>query len=122
MALIIKLVIIGVGNILYKDFLKSDFENPYFNFPSNNTRPGKYGRHGNRRANASRKKHNRSDINLIVNNLYTLYKSFGIKKVKDSLKGLQIKSFAPSIENILINNYNFSTTFKNIVFCIHGVH
>ena len=107
----------GVGNIFYKDFLKSDFNNPYFNFPSRNRRPG---RHGNRRLNSMNKKNNRSDINIIVNNLYYLYKNFGIKKLLDSLKSLQKKSFTSVIENILYNDGNFKSKFKHIVFAFMG--
>ena len=110
----------GVGNIFYKDLLKSDFQNPYFILPAKNRRPGKYGRHGNRKLNSSKKKLNRSNINVIVNNLYILYNSFGIKRLTDSLKGLQKKSFAPLVEYIINNKSNFSTTFKDVVFAFMG--
>ena len=107
----------GVGNILYKDFFKSDFENPFFKIPHKKRRPG---RHGNRIQNSLNKKKNRSDINKICHNLFSLYKNFGIKKLKDSLKSLQKKTFCPLVEYIQNNVNNFNTKFKNIIFAYMG--
>ncbi len=107
----------GVGIISHKNFLHNDFDNPYFNFPTVKRRPG---RHGNRRHNSSNKFRNRSDINLILNNLYSLYLNFGIKNLKDSLKCLQKRSFASLLEYILYNKNNFTNKFKNIVFAFMG--